>query len=169
MPAPAALRHPVRMRADYQHAMPEAGKAMAALVREVRRSGLEPALVELVKIRASQLNGCAHCVETHVGIARAKGEDETRLHLIAVWRDAGCYTERERAALAWCDRLTLVAGGGVTDADYAELAEHFTEQEVVALTYAIVQINGSNRLAIAFGPPESGAPALRLQPPAASA
>jgi AhpD family alkylhydroperoxidase len=155
------------MRTDYQRLMPDAGRAMAALVREVRRSGLDPALIELVKIRASQLNGCAHCVDTHVRMAQAKGEDETRLHLVSVWHDASCYTERERAALAWCERLTLVAGGGVTDADYAELAQVFSEQEIVALTYAIVQINGSNRLSIALGEPEAERPAaVRLAPPA---
>jgi AhpD family alkylhydroperoxidase len=133
--------------------MPGAMKAMVALVREVRHSSLEPALVELVKIRASQMNGCAYCVDTHVRAARARGESERRLSLLAVWRDAACYSERERAALRWCEELTLIAQTHASDAAYDEIERWFSAEEVVALTYAIISINGFNRLSVAFRQP----------------
>jgi len=128
-------------------------KAMVGLVREVRRSPLEQSLVELVKIRASQLNGCAYCVDTHVRAAHARGESEQRLHLLAVWRDAPCYSERERAALRWCEEVTQIGELHASDAAYEEAARVFGEEELVALTYAIVSINGFNRLAVAFRQP----------------
>ena len=137
------------MRAEYADVMPGAMKAMVALVREVRRSPLEQSLVELVKIRASQLNGCAYCVDTHVRAARSRGETEQRLQLLAVWHDAPCYSERERAALRWCEEVTLIGDAHASDAAYAEAARAFTEEELVALTYVIVSINGFNRLAVA--------------------
>jgi AhpD family alkylhydroperoxidase len=133
--------------------MPGAMKAMVALVREVRRSSLEQPLVELVKIRASQLNGCAYCVDTHVRAARARGESDQRISLLPVWRDAPCYSDRERAALRWCEELTLIGETHASDAAYAEAAEAFSEEELVALTYVIVSINGFNRLAVAFRQP----------------
>lgn len=138
--------------------MPGAMKAMVALVREVRRSTLEQSLVELVKIRASQLNGCAYCVDTHVRAARARGEGDQRLHLLPVWPDAPCYSDRERAALRWCEELTLIGETHASDAAYAEAAEAFSEEELVALTYLIVSINGFNRLAVAFRQPVDAAP-----------
>ncbi len=141
------------MRAHYADVMPDAMKAMVALVREVRHSSLEPALVELVKIRASQLNGCAYCVDTHVRAARSRHETEARLDLIAVWRDAPCYSERERAALAWCEEITLIAQTHASGAAYADLQRVFSEDEIVALTHAVISINGFNRLAIAFRQP----------------
>ena len=150
------------MRAEYADVMPGAMKAMVALVREVRRSPLEQSLVELVKIRASQLNGCAYCVDTHVRAARARGESEQRLQLLAVWPDAPCYNERERAALRWCEEVTLIGDTHASDAAYAEAARAFTEEELVALTYVIVSINGFNRLAVAFRQPVAEPPAARL-------
>jgi AhpD family alkylhydroperoxidase len=141
------------MRAQYEQVMPDAMKAMVAVVREVRHSSLEPGLVELVKIRASQVNGCAYCVDTHVRAARSRGEGEARLQLLAVWRDAPCYSERERAALRWCEEVTLIAETHASGAAYADLSRVFSEEEIVALTHAIVSINGFNRLSIAFRQP----------------
>jgi AhpD family alkylhydroperoxidase len=141
------------MRAQYEQVMPDAMKAMVAVVREVRHSSLEPGLVELVKIRASQVNGCAYCVDMHVRAARSRGEGETRLQLLAVWRDAPCYSERERAALRWCEEVTLIAETHASGAAYADLSRVFSEEEIVALTHAIVSINGFNRLSIAFRQP----------------
>ena len=137
-------------------------KAMVALVREVRRSPLEQSLVELVKIRASQLNGCAYCVDTHVRAARSRGETEQRLQLLAVWHDAPCYSERERAALRWCEEVTVI-DAHASDAAYAEAARAFSEEELVALTYVIVSINGFNRLAVAFRQPVALAPIAHLK------
>ncbi|MGH2511512.1 MAG: carboxymuconolactone decarboxylase family protein [Candidatus Limnocylindrales bacterium] len=141
------------MRVDYRAVMPEAGQAMRALARVVDSSTLEPPLVELVKLRASQLNGCAHCVDMHTKDARALGEDEQRLHLVAVWREAPCFTPRERAALAWTEDLTLLPRSGATDAAYEAMAAQFDSREQVALTVAIVAINGWNRLAVGFRQP----------------
>jgi AhpD family alkylhydroperoxidase len=150
------------MRAQYEQVMPGATKAMVAVVREVRHSSLEPGLVELVKIRASQVNGCAYCVDTHVRAARSRGESEMRLQLLAVWDDAPCYSERERAALRWCEEVTLIAETHASGAAYADLVRVFSEEEIVALTHAIISINGFNRLAIAFRQPvDEPRPALR--------
>ncbi len=141
------------MRAQYADVMPGAMKAMVALAREVRHSSLEPGLVELVKIRASQLNGCAYCVDTHVRAAKSRGEDDARLHLLSVWRDAPCYTDRERAALRWCEEVTLIAETHASGAAYADLSRVFSQEEIVALTHAVISINGFNRLAVAFRQP----------------
>ena len=141
------------MRSQYADVMPGAMKAMIGLAREVRHSSLDPALLELVKVRVSQLNGCAYCVDTHVRAARARGETDLRLHLLPVWPDASCYADRERAALRWSEEVTMIADTHASDAAYAELEHWFTEDEIVALTYAIVSINGFNRLSIAFRQP----------------
>lgn len=113
-------------------------------------AGLEPRLVELVKVRASQLNGCAHCIHVHVGKAVAAGESHARLHLLDAWREAQVYSDRERAALAWCEALTLVAESHVPDAVYAEAKAEFGDAELAALTSAIVAINAWNRISIAY-------------------
>jgi AhpD family alkylhydroperoxidase len=141
------------MRSQYADVMPGAMKAMIGLAREVRHSPLDPALLELVKVRVSQLNGCAYCVDTHVRAARARGESDLRLSLLPVWPDAPCYSDRERAALRWSDEVTMITDTHASDAAYAELERLFTEDEIVALTYAIVSINGFNRLSIAFRQP----------------
>jgi AhpD family alkylhydroperoxidase len=101
-------------------------------------------------MRASQINGCAYCLDMHSKDARAAGETEQRLYLLDAWRETSLYTEREGAALAWTEAVTLVADGHVPDGVYAEVSPHFTEQELVALTLAVVAINGFNRLNIAF-------------------
>lgn len=148
--------HPEIPRADYRRQLPEAAAAMAALQAAVERSGVEERLLELVKIRASQINGCAYCVDMHTKDAHAIGEDEQRLHLVSVWREAPCYTERERAALAWCEALTRLPETGAGEDVYAPLAAAFDTKDIVALTYAIVAINGWNRLAVGLRTPVGG-------------
>jgi AhpD family alkylhydroperoxidase len=140
-------------RIDYTSIFPAGMRAMVGLQRAVDAAGLEPRLLELVKIRASQINGCAYCLDVHSKDARALGESEQRLHLLAAWRDAPCYDARERAALAWCEQLTLIADEGAPDALYEKVEESFSPDEIVALTLAIVAINGWNRLAISMRAP----------------
>ncbi len=141
------------MRLDYQSTLPAGRKGMLGIEQAVRESPLEPGLLELVRQRASQINGCAFCLDMHSKDARASGEDEQRLHVLAAWREAPFYSDRERAALAWCEALTLLPETGAPDADYDALTEHFSEEEIAALTYAIVAINGWNRLAVGFRSP----------------
>ena len=129
------------------------GKAMLALQREVEASGLEHSTLELVKIRASQINGCAYCLDMHTKDARALGETEQRIYGLSAWREAPFYSERERAALEWAEAVTRVSADQVPDAIYSSVKTHFTEAELVALTFALVAINGWNRLAIAFRAP----------------
>ena len=153
-------------RVDYTKASPGAFRAMFGLERYVRGCGLEASLLELVKMRASQLNGCAFCLDMHSKDARAAGETEQRLYLLSAWREAPFYTPRERAALAWAEALTLVADGHVPEEVYEEARAHFGEKELVDLSLAVVAINGWNRLSVAFrteagtyqpGAPEGGA------------
>jgi len=125
-------------------------RAMSQLEQYVRQSGLEPSLLELVRMRASQINGCGYCLDMHSKDARVAGETEQRLYLLDAWREAPFYTPRERAALAWTEALTLIGHGHVPDDVYTEARGHFTEEELVKLAMAIVAINGWNRLAIAF-------------------
>jgi len=114
-----------------------------------KHSSIEPALVHLVDLRASQLNGCAFCVDMHVKEARIEGERELRLHHVAVWRESPLFEPRERAALAWTEALTRLAPEGVSDALYAELREQFSEKELGDLTFLVMAINGWNRASIA--------------------
>ncbi|MEY9559715.1 carboxymuconolactone decarboxylase family protein [Sinorhizobium fredii] len=114
-------------------------------------SSLEPTLIELVKIRASQINACANCINMHTAEARAKGETEQRIYLLSAWREAPCYTGRERAALAWTDALTRLSEGHTHESVYQALQAEFTEEEQVKLTLMINVINGWNRIAIGFG------------------
>ena len=115
-----------------------------------RSSGLEESLMELVKIRASQINGCAFCLHMHTAAARKAGETETRLYLLDAWRESPLFSARERAALAWTEALTLLAETRAPDEVYAEIKKHFTEAEQVALTLLIVAINGWNRVQVGF-------------------
>ncbi len=137
-------------RIEYSKVAPGALEAMSGLERYVHQSGLEPSLVELVKTRASQINGCAYCIDMHTKDARARGETEQRLYGLVAWRETPYYTERERAALAWTEAVTRVSEGHVPDDVYEMARAHFTEKELVDLTLAIVAINGWNRLAISF-------------------
>ncbi|MFO7177187.1 MAG: carboxymuconolactone decarboxylase family protein [Pseudomonadota bacterium] len=138
-------------RLDYIRTSPDAFKALRNLEMTVRSSGIAPSLLHLVKLRASYLNGCAYCVDMHTKDARAAGESEQRLYGVAVWRETPYFTPRERAAFAWTDSLTRLGDHGVTDADFRAVREHFSEQEVIQLTFAIVMINGWNRLAVSLG------------------
>jgi AhpD family alkylhydroperoxidase len=141
------------MRIDYRSVFPAAMEAMTSLEKAVRTSSLEPELLELVKLRASQLNGCGYCVDMHTKDAEVIGVDVQRLHLTVAWREAPCYSARERAALAWCESLTLLPGSDVPDDLYAELSSQFSSEEIVALTLAIVAINGWNRFAVGLRSP----------------
>lgn len=137
-------------RIDGPAASPGAYRAMLGLEKHLRQCGLEGPLLDLVRMRASQINGCAFCLDMHSKDARAAGETEQRLYLLNAWREAPCYTDRERAALAWTEALTLVADSHVPDAVYAEARQQFSEEELVNLALAVVAINGWNRLAIGF-------------------
>ncbi|MCW0182183.1 carboxymuconolactone decarboxylase family protein [Zavarzinia sp.] len=130
--------------------LPAAMKPMMALEAYIRGCGLDHALVELVKTRASQINGCAFCLHMHTRDARAAGETEARLHLLGAWRESPLYTPRERAALAWTEALTLVAESHAPDADYEAARALFTPEEMVNLTLLIGTINSWNRIAIGF-------------------
>ena len=143
-------------RFDYAKVAPGANEAMRGLERHVRGSGFERSLIELVKIRASQLNGCAYCLDMHTKDARAAGESEQRLYVLAAWREAPFYSERERAALEWTEALTVLARDGVPDELYERTRRVFSELELVNLTTAIIAINGWNRLSVAFRSPEPG-------------
>src|SRR5262245_42247535 len=116
---------------------PAAIKAMTGLEEYVRSSGLEPALLELVKTRASQINGCAYCINMHTHEARARGEAEARLYLLDAWRESPLYSDRERAALAWTEAVTLIARTHAPDDVYQEMRRHFSDEELVNLTVAI--------------------------------
>jgi AhpD family alkylhydroperoxidase len=137
-------------RVDYQKAAPGVSQAMQGLEKHIHHCGLEAPLLELVKMRASQINGCAYCLDMHSKDARAAGETEQRLYLLNAWREAPFYTARERAALAWTEALTLVSESHVPDEVYIEACQHFSEQELANLSLAIIAINGWNRLAIGF-------------------
>jgi AhpD family alkylhydroperoxidase len=137
-------------RIEYGKRFPELRTAMWGLEHYVHQSGLDPKLLELVKLRASLINGCAYCVDMHTKVARSLGETEQRLYEVSLWREAPFYTDRERAALAWTEAVTLVSVDHVPDSVYEAAREQFNEQELVALTAAVVAINGWNRLAIAF-------------------
>src|SRR6185312_11549331 len=137
-------------RVDYKSASPAAFKAMLGMETHVRHSGLEHALLELVELRVSQINGCAYCLDMHSKDARAAGETEQRLHVLAAWREAPFYSARERAALAWAEAVTLVATNDLPDALYDEVRAQFDDREMVDLSMAIITINGWNRLAIGF-------------------
>ena len=142
--------HEMQPRLDYGKVAPGAVQAMYGLERYVRQCGLETSLLELVKLRASQINGCAYCVDMHTKDARAHGETEQRLYAVVVWKETPFFTERERAALAWTEAVTLVSRDQTPDDVYQLARQQFTEKEVVDLTMAVVAINGWNRLAIGF-------------------
>jgi AhpD family alkylhydroperoxidase len=140
----------MKARLDPRHAAPEAMKAMSALHAYVGKCGLDHVLLELVKLRASQINGCAWCMDMHTKELRAAGESEQRLYLVSAWRECPFYSDRERAALAWTEALTLITEGCVPDAVYEVARAQFSEEELVKLTLAIVAINGANRINVAF-------------------
>jgi AhpD family alkylhydroperoxidase len=140
----------MRTRIDFTRVNMQSLKPLFALGAQAEAAGLEHSLLELVKMRSSQINGCAYCLDMHSKDARAAGETEQRLFLLDAWRETPLYSERERAALAWTEAVTLVADGHVPDDVYDEVSNHFTEDELVALTLAIAAVNSWNRLNIAF-------------------
>lgn len=139
-------------RLSFHELAPEAIRALRGLQGYVdRETGLEPRLLELVKMRASQLNGCAYCLDMHSQDARALGETEQRLYTLSAWRETPFFSPRERAALAWAEAVTLLSESrGVADAIYAEALQHFPGKQLVDLTMAIIAINSWNRLAVPF-------------------
>lgn len=134
----------------YQDQAPDLMKSVLALNAAVEKSGLERSLLHLIKLRASQINGCSYCVDMHSREARADGEGEQRLYLVAAWKESPLFTDRERAALAWTEAVTLVANGGVPDDLYRATLSHFCESDLVKLTVAIGMINIWNRLSVSF-------------------
>ncbi len=137
-------------RIDHRKASPGAMQAMFGLEHYVHQCGLPENLLHLVKLRVSQINGCAYCIDMHSKDLRAVGESEQRLYLLDAWREAPFYSERERAALAWAEAVTLVTEGHVPDEVYEQARSQFSEEELINLTLAVVTINGWNRLSIAF-------------------
>jgi AhpD family alkylhydroperoxidase len=137
-------------RLDFTKVAPDAYRAMSGLETYVSNCGLEPGLLELVRFRTSQINGCAYCLDMHSKDARANGESEQRLYALSAWRDTPFFTDRERAALEWAEAVTLISENHVPDEVYEQVRQRFTDKELVALTTAIVAINGWNRLCITF-------------------
>ena len=140
----------MKPRMNFYQAAPDTIKALSALDAQVQASGLEQSLIELVKMRASQINGCAFCLNMHSQDARKHGETEARLYLLDAWRESPVYSDRERAALAWTDAVTLISKTHAPDDVYAELRNHFSEAETVNLTMLVATINAWNRIAISF-------------------
>lgn len=161
-------------RINYSAVAPEGVRALAGLEAYVRSCGLERGLLELVKTRASQLNGCGYCIDMHTKDARASGETEQRLYGLSAWRESPFYSERERSALAWTEAVTLLSDGPVHETLYEEARRHFSEKELVDLTLTLVAINGWNRLSVSFRTvpgtyqPKALAPE-RVEPPRAGA
>ncbi|HNP19787.1 MAG TPA: carboxymuconolactone decarboxylase family protein [Fulvivirga sp.] len=140
----------MKKRLNYEKVAPDAINGLLQLEKYVRNSGLEKSLLELVKLRASQINGCAFCIDMHTKDARKAGESEQRLYTLSAWRETSFYTDRERAALELTEAMTLISNNGISDVQYEKVSKHFNEKEHVALTMAIIAINSWNRLAIGF-------------------
>lgn len=148
----AALPSQQEQRMEYYKAFPAGIKALQAWGREINQSGLEHSLLELVKMRASQMNGCAFCLDMHMREATEAGETVQRLAVLPAWRETSLFTPRERAALQWTEAITNIQTGHAPDFAYREMRNHFSEAEAVQLTMAITNINVWNRMAIAFRP-----------------
>ncbi|MEX0318196.1 MAG: carboxymuconolactone decarboxylase family protein [Ruegeria sp.] len=140
-------------RLDHFTIAPDLFKPLLEQEELIKASGLEHSLVELVKLRASQINGCAFCIHMHTHDARAHGETEDRLHLLNAWRESSLYSEREQAALSWTEALTRIEATGAPDEDYDRVSQQFSPKEQVALTLLIAAINSWNRIAIGFRSP----------------
>ena len=152
---------------DYRGVQPQIYEAMHHLQQAIDESGVEPRLLEMVKLRASQINGCSFCVNMHTNSARKLGESDARLHMVSAWGHARSFTPRERAALRWCDEITRQGSGPPSPEALEELRERFSEEEIVALTWAVAAINAWNRIAVPLGqvggPP---IPEMRVDEPA---
>lgn len=140
----------MKQRLDFFAKAPALMQAVVALNKAVQESGLEHSLLHLIKLRASQINGCSFCVDMHSREAREDGETEQRLYLVAAWKESPLFTERERAVFAWVEAVTLISHGGVPDELYARTLKHFSEEELVKLTVATAMINTWNRLCASF-------------------
>ena len=140
----------MQSRVEYTKVAPAGIEALRGLESYVRRSGLEGGLLELVKLRTSQINGCAYCIDMHTKDARMRGESEQRLYALSAWEDTPFFSDRERAALAWTEAVTRIGDGHVPDEVFDHVQKHFTDKELVDLTLAVATINGWNRLAISF-------------------
>jgi len=140
-------------RLDYSKTAPEGVEILRQLEHYLKKTDLEPELVELVKLRVSQINGCAYCIDMHTKDARSRGESEQRLYGVTAWRETSFYNERERAALAWTEAVTRISEDQVPEEIYHRVKQHFTEKELVDLTLAVIAINSWNRLAISFRTP----------------
>jgi AhpD family alkylhydroperoxidase len=159
-PLPPACRSPINPTQDKEKAMQprlhhskiahDAYRAMLGMERYLRECSLDRSLLLLVQLRASQINGCAFCIDMHYKDARAAGESEQRLYALAAWRDSPSFTDRERAALAWTEEVTRIAETHASDAVYEAVRPHFSDRELVDLTWAVAAINAWNRIAIAF-------------------
>jgi AhpD family alkylhydroperoxidase len=163
IPGGTIQRSSMKTRLNPYKTAPEPINALRALEAQVQASGLEKSLIELVKTRASQINGCAFCINMHTEYARKNGETEQRLYLLNAWRESPVYTDRERAALAWTEAVTLIAKTHAPDDVYEEVRAHFSEVETVNLTMLIATINAWNRIAISF----RTAPAVKVKAAAA--
>ncbi|WJH35650.1 carboxymuconolactone decarboxylase family protein [Paenibacillus sp. CC-CFT747] len=141
----------MQVRLHHQTVNPQAYQAMRKLEEFVKSTGLDPILYELIKIRASQLNGCSFCLDMHTKDIRRMGESEQRVNLLSVWREVPLFTDKEKAVLELTEAVTRIGDGGVSDALYAKVREHFSETEFIALIMAINTINCWNRIAISFG------------------
>jgi AhpD family alkylhydroperoxidase len=158
----------VEARLNYVKIAPDVYKAMLNLQEAVSHSGLDAKLLNLVVLRASQINGCAVCIDMHTKDMRADGESEQRLYLLSAWRESPFYSDRERAALAWTEAVTQITDGHVPDEVFQEARRQFSDAELAKLTLAVVAINGWNRLGIAFRiPPGRYQPAHRAEATAA--
>lgn len=140
----------MKQRLQFFGAAPEIMKAVSPLNKAVDECGLEKSLLHLIKLRASQINGCSYCVEMHSREARRDGESEQRLYLVSAWKESPLFSERERAAFAWTDALTRIADNDISDELYARTLEHFSEEELVKLSVALGMINTWNRLCVPF-------------------
>jgi AhpD family alkylhydroperoxidase len=140
----------MKQRVSYVKTAPATYKAMAGVEQTIREGGLDPKLLHMVKLRASQVNGCAYCIDMHWKDARAAGETEQRLYGLDAWRESPYYTDRERAALEWAEALTLIADTHAPDDAFERAKSQFSERELVDLTWAVAAINAWNRVAIAF-------------------
>jgi AhpD family alkylhydroperoxidase len=146
----SSISQNMKPRLNWDKVSPGVLNAMLELTKYLQTTTLGSSLLNLVLVRASQINGCAPCLDMHTKDARADGESEQRLYLISAWRESPFYTDRERAALAWTEAVTLIADAGVPDEIYEEARKQFSEKELVDLTLAIIQINGWNRLNVSF-------------------
>lgn len=140
----------MKPRMNFYQAAPDTMKALMALETQIQSTGLEKSLIELVKIRSSQINGCAYCINMHTEDARKRGETEQRIYLLNAWRESPLYADRERAALAWTEAVTLIAETHAPEDAYEQVRKHFSEEETVNLTMLIATINAWNRIAISF-------------------